>query len=476
MFYHPEVLQRRSGCFGTIWLAATCSSRLLRREAMAVDVPRTCAALLCFVLGSAPPPGSLAPPPPPGAPPPRCSLYLAALLQLGLARVYGRQCQHTAEEAAQVLERLNRAQPPPNIDISPPRRPQLLPDARALMATLELAPDPFFGVMAPPLPSPTELMELPRLEEELPPMELPELTVSPEIITLREPEPPMVPALERCGAQEELPEVTPRELELLSEAEVELLPTVEEVAEVPRELPPPHVPPVREEPGVLPPEAPRRRKVPRLPHSDPQPQIPQAEFRALLLQPEAHCQPLVIPEPPSLRRLPPAELFQTPTIGWLPPELRELWGRGARPGPVELPSEVEVPREALEPSLPVVLSSAPRWPRPPRPSRSCRKSRSRSCRHWPAPPCAGCCWRGRGGRKGRSFWGSSPRPRPARWWPASSGWRWSSAPPVGCGWPSPAPSLPLGCALGPAPPRRNKKGAWPPRDSAHSRLLLVGCG
>uniref|UniRef100_A0A493THU1 Uncharacterized protein n=1 Tax=Anas platyrhynchos platyrhynchos TaxID=8840 RepID=A0A493THU1_ANAPP len=261
-------------------------------------------------------------------------------------------CLCPPEEAAQVLERLNRAQPPPNIDISPPRRPQLLPDARALMATLELAPDPFFGVMAPPLPSPTELMELPRLEEELPPMELPELTVSPEIITLREPEPPMVPALE-----EELPEVTPRELELLSEAEVELLPTVEEVAEVPRELPPPRVPPVREEPGVLPPEAPRRRKVPRLPHSDPQPQIPQAEFRALLLQPEAHCQPLVIPEPPSLRRLPPAELFQTPTIGWLPPELQELWGRGARPGPVELPSEVEVPREALEPSLPVVLSS-----------------------------------------------------------------------------------------------------------------------
>lgn len=79
--------------------------------------------------------------------------------------------------------------------------------------------------------------------------------------------------------------------------------------------------------------------------------------------------------------------------GWLPPELGELWGRGARPGPVELPSEVEVrlwgwgwlwggygvvvgpggpcptapapqvPREALEPSLAVLPSSgeSPLW-------------------------------------------------------------------------------------------------------------------
>eukprot|EP00076_Gallus_gallus_P036597 XP_025002135.1 meiotic recombination protein REC8 homolog [Gallus gallus] len=91
MFYHPEILQRRSGCFGTIWLAATCVSRLQRREVMAVDVPRTCSALAAFVQGLALP-RSLAPPLPAEAPPLRCSLYLAALLQLGLTRVYWRQC------------------------------------------------------------------------------------------------------------------------------------------------------------------------------------------------------------------------------------------------------------------------------------------------------------------------------------------------------------------------------------------------
>ncbi|XP_053909124.1 meiotic recombination protein REC8 homolog isoform X1 [Cuculus canorus] len=91
MFYYPEVLRRHTGCFGTIWLAATCSSRLLRREYMGVDVPRVCATLLSFVQGRGL--GSAAPPPP-GFGPPRCSLYLAALLQLGLARVYRRQCGH----------------------------------------------------------------------------------------------------------------------------------------------------------------------------------------------------------------------------------------------------------------------------------------------------------------------------------------------------------------------------------------------
>ncbi|XP_053909125.1 meiotic recombination protein REC8 homolog isoform X2 [Cuculus canorus] len=119
MFYYPEVLRRHTGCFGTIWLAATCSSRLLRREYMGVDVPRVCATLLSFVQGRGL--GSAAPPPP-GFGPPRCSLYLAALLQLGLARVYRRQCGHLLEEVSLTLERLHRARPPPNIDVSPPRR------------------------------------------------------------------------------------------------------------------------------------------------------------------------------------------------------------------------------------------------------------------------------------------------------------------------------------------------------------------
>ncbi|XP_062496212.1 meiotic recombination protein REC8 homolog [Pezoporus occidentalis] len=109
MFYYPAVLQRHTGCFGVIWLAATCSSRVLRREYLSVDVPRLCAAVSAFVSGRG---GWEAPPPPAGAPPPRCSLYLAALLQLGLARVYGRQCRCLLQEAALVLAWLHRVQLP----------------------------------------------------------------------------------------------------------------------------------------------------------------------------------------------------------------------------------------------------------------------------------------------------------------------------------------------------------------------------
>ncbi|GAB0202257.1 meiotic recombination protein REC8 [Grus japonensis] len=185
---------------------------------------------------------------------------------------------------------------------------QLVPDARALMAALELAPDPFFGVMGPGLPSPTELPEL-RLEE-LPPAEVPA---------------PPARAPRPAG------------------------PRAPRVPEEPT-LPPP------------PPEAPPRRRR-RPPLTDPQPQIPQAEFQAQLLRPHGHCRELVLLEPPPKRRRTPSELLRNPTCAWLPPELWGLWDRCARrpppapPAPPELPSEVEVPREALEPSLPALPPS-----------------------------------------------------------------------------------------------------------------------
>ncbi|XP_027740700.1 meiotic recombination protein REC8 homolog, partial [Empidonax traillii] len=122
-----------------------------------------------------------------------------------------------------------------------------------------------------------------------------------------------------------------------------------------------------EEPALPPPvpEVPVRRRVPRRrppPIVDPLPHIPTKLFRAQLLQPYAHCQPPVLLEPPHRFRRPPSELLNAPTHDWLPPELWELWSRCAqRPAvpvapPPELPSDMEVLREALEPSLPPLLS------------------------------------------------------------------------------------------------------------------------
>ncbi|XP_064900425.1 meiotic recombination protein REC8 homolog isoform X3 [Columba livia] len=311
MFYHPEVLRRRSGCFATI-----------------------CAAVASFVIGRS---GWEVPPPPAGAPPPRCSLYLAAQLQLGLVRVLGRQCHRLLDDVAQTLERLHRVTPiEPHIDMSPPRRLLLVPDAQSLMVSLELAPDPHFGVMGAGLPSPTDIPQLRRLlEEPLPPL------APPEAITLREPGPIEAPP----APEEELPEVTPRELELLAEAE-ELLPYVEEIPELP--APPPAPAPPEEAPP--PPKLPPKRRRP--PHTDPQPQIPQEQFRAQLLRPHGHCGAVVLLEPPPKCLRPPSELLRTPTCGWLPPELWDLWGRCARPAPrrpppaPEPPSELEVRTQA----------------------------------------------------------------------------------------------------------------------------------
>ncbi|XP_040510943.1 meiotic recombination protein REC8 homolog isoform X2 [Gallus gallus] len=324
MFYHPEILQRRSGCFGTIWLAATCVSRLQRREVMAVDVPRTCSALAAFVQGLALP-RSLAPPLPAEAPPLRCSLYLAALLQLGLTRVYWRQCGALAEEVAAVWGRLHRLHPPPTIDLSPTARLQLLPDAQCAMAALEFAPDPFFGLMEGGPPSPTQLLRI--LEEPL------FLAPTPESITMREAEGAALPPLLE---EAELPEPTPEELQFISEAESELLPHLEEIPEEEEEVGGPAVElEVPEEPQ-LPPEAARP---PRPPPTAAPLQIPAAQFRAQL-RPTVHCGPMIIPElHPEWRRTP-MELFRTPAVGWLPPELWDLWVRAARPIAPE-PSEVE---------------------------------------------------------------------------------------------------------------------------------------
>ncbi|XP_074874588.1 meiotic recombination protein REC8 homolog [Buteo buteo] len=612
MFYYPEVLRRRTGCFGTVWLAATCSWRLLPRDYLSVDVPSAwppppqphplplnaplptppqprppppqprphnhapfplnhapspsttppfpnhapsprrpappssppplflSAAVEAFVIGRG---GWEVPPPPPGAPPPRCSLYLAALLQLGLARVYGRQCGWLLEEAAQVLGRLQRARPPPNIDLSPPRRLQLVADAQALMAALELAPDPFFGVMGPGLPSPTELPQVRRLLEEAPPVEMPPPvvpppTVSPEKITLREPEPIVLPPLE-VG----LPHSVwggelwgcPTAWSLRPPEEPTLPPPPPEVTcgaavgqswgahTPPQPPPPPQAPP------------PRRRRPPRL---DPQPQIPQEQFKAQLLRPRAHCRPLVLLEPPHERRRPPGELLRAPTCGWLPPDLWGLWERCARPrppppaAPPELPSELEVLREALEPSLPALPSSEisleiteeelrprllppeERRPPPPPPPPALPElperpepelppaaaldtpALRRSAPPRPRPPWGGIVpppayrdwspvrlsppigwwqWR-RGGRGGRSWGRWSPPVPPAAWWGGSSTSAWSCAAPGGCGWSRLSPTAPLPWGRAPAGPPRCRPPPWGGRGPPLPHTIKAGRG
>ncbi|XP_052503077.1 meiotic recombination protein REC8 homolog [Budorcas taxicolor] len=460
MFYYPNVLQRHTGCFATIWLAATRGCRLVKREYLKVNVVKTCEEILNYVLVRVQPPL-------PGAPRPRFSLYLSAQLQIGVIRVYSQQCQYLVEDIQHILERLHRAQLQIRIDMVETDLPSLLlPDHLARMETLEDAPDPFFGMMSvdPMLPDPfdipqvrhlLEAVTLERVPEEIPP-EVPaeprepeRIRVIPEAITIQEAEPIRMLRIE---GELELPEVSRRVLDLLiaeedeailleerrlgrthlavdelreepraPEEEITVPPPspsalvgVEEAAEplpsqvlAPEELkpvgwepevplpevtPPPELrlPPVpvspewRRPPVSPPPRGPpARRRRRQLLFWDKETQISRKEFQEQL-QTRAHCRECPMVQPPERMIRTPVELFRNPTYsGWLPPELLAFWTHCAQPPPralrrrlpeeleeaereaaaeeerrkAETPSDIEVLREALEPSGPLMVSS-----------------------------------------------------------------------------------------------------------------------
>ncbi|KAM9645314.1 meiotic recombination protein REC8 homolog [Trichechus inunguis] len=441
MFYYPNVLQRHTGCFSTIWLAATRGSRLVKREYLKVNVVKTCEEILNYVMVRAEPPQ-------PGLPRPRFSLYLSAQLQIGVIRVYCQQCQYLVEDIQHILERLHRAQLQIRIDMVELDLPSLLlPSRLAMMETLEDAPDPFFGMMSvdPRLPSPFEIPQIrhlleaaipERVLEEIPP-EVPieprkpdrmlGIVLSPEAITLPEAEPIQILQIED---ERDLAEVSRQELDLLMAEEDEailleerLLPPLsppvpaqvegaEELlpgqALVPEELklapwepgalvtevtPPQELrlpappsperkrPPVSPPPGI--PPARRRRRRPLL-FWDKETQISRQKFQEQL-QTKAHCWECPMVQPPKRTTMSPAELFRTPTHpDWLPPELLAFWTRCAQLPPrvlrrrpprepeeeaaereaaaeverrkTEALSDIEVLREAQEPSGPLMLS------------------------------------------------------------------------------------------------------------------------
>lgn len=447
MFYYPNVLQRHTGCFATIWLAATRGCRLVKREYLNVNVVKTCEEILNYVLVRVQPPL-------PSAPRPRFSLYLSAQLQIGVIRVYSQQCQYLVEDIQHILERLHRAQLQIRIDMVETELPSLLlPDHLARMETLEDAPDPFFGMMsvAPMLPDPFDIPQVRHLLEAVTPEKVPEeippevpveprkperIRVTPEAITIQEAEPIRMLRIE---GELDLPEVSRRELDLLiaeedeailleerrlelkeepwaPEREITVPPPsplalvgVEEAAEPlprevlapeelkpevplpevtpPLELRPPPIPvsPEWRRPPVPPPPRgpPARRRRRQLLFWDEETQISRKEFQEQL-QTRAHCRECPMVQPPERMIRTPVELFRNPTYsGWLPPELLAFWTHCAQPPPralrrrlpeeleeaereaaaeeerrkAETPSDIEVLREAQEPSGPLMVSS-----------------------------------------------------------------------------------------------------------------------
>ncbi|KAL1780988.1 meiotic recombination protein REC8-like [Sigmodon hispidus] len=451
MFYYPNVLQRHTGCFSTIWLAATRGSRLVKREYMKVNVVKTCEEILNYVLVRVQPPM-------PGLPRPRFSLYLSAQLQIGVIRVYCQQCQYLVEDIQHILEHLHRVQQRIRIDMEETDLPNLLlPNCLAMMETLEDAPEPFFGMMSvdAKLPSPFDIPQIRHLLEAVTPEKGDKTLVtqqSPETITLQEAEPIRMLPIE---GEQDLPEASRGDLDLLIAEEDDAIlleerqqrrllrrrrasPALDEPKEEPRAMEgdgvvPPLSPPapaqvegIREPlPGQdFPPEVPKltgwepralltevtppqelrlpappsAEKLPSLPSQpdrrrrrrqllfwDKETQISREKFEEQL-QTGVHCWEYPAVQPPKRMITSPGELFRSPTLsGWLAPELLALWTHCAqipprmlRPRPqleleaaaeergaadeelrrkTEVSSEIEVLREAQEPSGPLMLSA-----------------------------------------------------------------------------------------------------------------------
>ncbi|XP_034562878.1 REC8 meiotic recombination protein b isoform X2 [Notolabrus celidotus] len=220
MFYYPNVLQRHTGCFSTVWFAATRGTRVTRRELLKVNVKRTCGDIVDYVTAQVP---ALQP----NLPRPRFSLYLSAQLHYGVVVVYHRQCSFLLEEAQQTMERLLRSKRCVRIDLPKSDRLALdLPDNLYMMEEAEGAQDPFFGVMElNQLPSPYKIQQpMLMVEEEASQHSLlsslhntPDkegFRSPPAAITLTEKEQLHTPTAE-CFEGDDLPEVTAREIDLL---------------------------------------------------------------------------------------------------------------------------------------------------------------------------------------------------------------------------------------------------------------------
>ncbi|XP_054479272.1 REC8 meiotic recombination protein b [Anoplopoma fimbria] len=221
MFYYPNVLQRHSGCFSTIWLAATRGIRVTRRDLLKVNVNRTCGDILDYVTAQVLPPQ-------PNLPRPRFSLYLSSQLQYGVVVVYHKQCGFLLEEVQQTIDRLLRSKRCIYIDMAESERMTLnVPDSMYMMEEAEGAQDPFFGLMERhQLPSPYKIhqqmlvLEATGSQHSLVPSPHSTLHIHgfrspPAAISLTEKEQFVITAAEQYFEGDDLPEATAREIDLL---------------------------------------------------------------------------------------------------------------------------------------------------------------------------------------------------------------------------------------------------------------------
>ncbi|XP_078143212.1 meiotic recombination protein REC8 homolog [Centroberyx gerrardi] len=334
MFYYPQVLKRRTGCFSTIWLVATKGIKVPRRDFLKVNVKSTCDDIMDYLMERVPPPR-------PGLPRPRFSLYLSSQLQYGVIVVYHRQCDILLEDLQTIVGRLAKQRTSQKIDLDNHNKQALLfPDALSLLEEAEGALDPLFGMMQfqDVMPSPSTLIQMgqefmrgaspeqPELTSPAAPLE-DGMTASPDTITLREREPVTIPTAEFEGA--DLADHHPDIIDFL------LAQTDDFPEDCSRLFSPVKMPwccprkslaclwrslgrQQRRQPQR------RRRRKRQLTFFDPETQLSQDVQQQQINDPRAETKRPLFPPPPSHRMLPASDLLNKPCI-FLPEELQLLW-------------------------------------------------------------------------------------------------------------------------------------------------------
>ncbi|XP_072177388.1 meiotic recombination protein REC8 homolog [Diadema setosum] len=101
MFYAHDILQKRGGKFGVIWIAATKGVSLTKRDYCSVCVPKSCEDIINYITLRAPPIG-------PKGSRPRFSLYLSSQLMVGVARVFEKQFSYFIVDVHELHKRTCR--------------------------------------------------------------------------------------------------------------------------------------------------------------------------------------------------------------------------------------------------------------------------------------------------------------------------------------------------------------------------------
>lgn len=145
MFYHQEILKRRGGKFGIIWLAATKINKLKRRDFCEVNLQKTCDDIIEHIMGRME--GN-----PSRKKKIRLSLYLSSQLMYGTTQVLAKQSEFLLDDASTFFTRVRIAfvsTPDTEIDLKGISRCDMVtfPDMATIDSPGRPGFDPSFGLM-----------------------------------------------------------------------------------------------------------------------------------------------------------------------------------------------------------------------------------------------------------------------------------------------------------------------------------------